>query len=437
MLRNKPFFRDSAIIVVVCFLAVTGCSGSDENAVKADKFDTIENTTDVSADKSEIEYGLSEEETQDQTEKDIANFGAVTDEDASDSSSVSEVDSNFECEISENVSVASRGISKMPIHYISGEVKFNIRDGIDNDKILKYNKPISGEFNTLTLVDSPPELFIFPFISGYSLELIDEYGGLVYKIPVRVWGVNNSWPAVNLQWPSDKLPFDTWIIDPPEFNSYALYNQGKLLAFVELSEHFPKVEVIKPEACKIIDESEFEVSWAGSDKDGDALIYSVEYSSFDEQIGYWVTFKMEESLKDTNLSIKRTEVYYPTSSQSRIRVIASDGTRSSYAESEIFIVSNAPSVAIDSYEEGETYETTEFILSAWATGFAHSTFDEPNSFADLNFRWHSNINGFLGSGQQIPATLPSGNHTITVTVSDRHGNLASDTIEFKVRNELS
>ena len=323
------------------------------------------------------------------------------------------------------------------MHYISGEIEYNILDGINNDRILRYDKTISAEFNPLTLIDSPPDLFIFPFISGYRLELMNEYGDVVHKIPVRVLGVDNTWPAFNLQWPSDKLPFDTWIVDPPEFNSYALYNHDKLLALVDLSEHFPKVEVTEPKACKIISGNEFEVSWVGSDKDNDSLVYSVWYLFFDEQAGFWGVYEIADNLQNMNLSIKRSQVYYPTSSKSKIRVIVSDGTRSSYAESEIFAVSNAPSVTINDYEDDETYETTEFIFSAWTTGFAYSTLDDPVSFIDLNFKWHSNINGFLGSGDQIQATLSSGNHTITVTVSDKYGNSASDTIEFKVRNELS
>lgn len=323
------------------------------------------------------------------------------------------------------------------MHYISGEIEYNILDGINNDRILRYDKTISAEFDPLTLIDSPPDLFIFPFISGYRLELMNEYGDVVYKIPVRVLGADNTWPAFNLQWPSDKLPFDTWIVDPPEFNSYALYNHDKLLALVDLSEHFPKVEVTEPKACKIISGNEFEVSWVGSDKDNDSLVYSVWYLFFDEQAGFWGVYEIADNLQNMNLSIKRSQVYYPTSSKSKIRVIVSDGTRSSYAESEIFAVSNAPSVTINDYEDDETYETTEFIFSAWTTGFAYSTLDDSVSFIDLNFKWHSNINGFLGSGDQIQATLSSGNHTITVTVSDKYGNSASDTIEFKVRNELS
>lgn len=271
------------------------------------------------------------------------------------------IDPNPGCLNTEERGENLRTIEGVQMHYISGEVKFNIRDGISNDNILRYDKTISAEFNPLTLIESPPHLFIFPFISGYRLELMNDSGDMVRKIPVRVWGANNSWHAVNLQWPNDKLPFDTWIVDPPEFKSYALYNQDKLLAFVELSEHFPEVEVIEPRACRIIDGNEFEVSWAGSDEDGDTLVYSVEYLFFDEQNGYWVVYTMAENLQNTNLLIKRSEVYHPVSSQSKIRVIVSDGSRSSYAESGIFAVSNSPSVAISSYDEGITYEIADFI----------------------------------------------------------------------------
>lgn len=436
--------RQNAIIAsfVSLLFLIWGCS--DTASVETENNDTTENASVPNSNVPEISVPAAISEPP--AENISASGSTVTSNPVSGSYSedatiiskerIDRFQNNLTCASPEAKEKSLKIIEAAQMHYISGEIEYNILDGINNDKILRYDKTISAEFNPLTLIDSPPDLFIFPFISGYRLELMNEYGNVVSKIPVRVLGADITLPAFNLQWPNNKLPFDTWIVDPPEFNSYALYNHDKLLASVDLSEHFPEVEVIEPKACKIISENEFEVFWMGSDKDNDALVYSVWYLFFDEQAGFWGVYMIADNLQNTYLSIKRSQVYHPTSSQSRIRIIVSDGTRSSYAESEIFAVSNAPSVTIDNYEDGETYETTEFILSAWTTGFAYSTLDDPVSFIDLNFKWHSNINGFLGSGDQIQATLSSGNHTITVTVSDKYGNSASDTIEFKVRNEL-
>lgn len=439
MRQNKPFILDLAIIVVVCSLSIVGCSGSDESVGEVDEFHTVASAIDVNAEKSKVEDRVSEEEMRDQMEKDIESFAVVTDESTGDSPSFSEIGSNSECEISDNNHDSSNRNFQLPIHYISGEIKYNIRDGLSNEGILRWDKPVSAEFYPLTLTENPPYILLYPFTSEYSLNLKNELGEVVYKTPIRVHGINYTWNIYehDIQWPSETLPFDTWIVDPPEYASYAIYNNDIELASLELSKHFPEVEVIEPKTCSIIGGSDFEVSWAGSDKDNNALVYSVEYSFFDEQAGYWIFNEIAENVPGASLSIKRSEIYNPTSSRSKIRVIVSDGTRSSYAESGIFYVSNSPSVAIKSYDEGETYEITDFILSAWTTGFVYSTFDDPSSADDLNFNWHSNINGFLGNGEQIRATLSSGDHIITVTVSDRYGNSASDTIQFKVRNELS
>ena len=139
----------------------------------------------------------------------------------------------------------------------------------------------------------------------------------------------------------------------------------------------------------------------------------------------------------------------------KVRVLVSDGTRSTYANSGRFLLSNAPSVEIERYAVGKTYETVTFNFEARVSGLRNPNYDPANieeqfylKEKDFNFVWYSNLSGYLcndayyslrhpENGNDIYTNLSSGIHTITVTATDRYGNSASDEIELDVRNELT
>ncbi|MFN8173288.1 MAG: hypothetical protein U0R65_15670 [Candidatus Nanopelagicales bacterium] len=67
---------------------------------------------------------------------------------------------------------------------------------------------------------------------------------------------------------------------------------------------------------------------------------------------------------------------------------------------------------------------TPFTLTASAQ--AQGTATIPNS----GYVWRSDLSGTLGTGPSIQATLPTGTHQVTVTVTDSLGRVATDTVKI-------
>ena len=60
--------------------------------------------------------------------------------------------------------------------------------------------------------------------------------------------------------------------------------------------------------------------------------------------------------------------------------------------------------------------------------------EEDLLFDDSQYAWVSSLDGNLGTGQQISASLPTkGVHTITVTVTDKNGGQGTDSIQITVQ----
>ena len=471
--------RHQTVVVVVAMVLFSGFPGcSDTSSSNLEVSAVTQDTSAVQFTGTSEVRGADDREISTETtysEKNVATSTGISTGSDAEAYTSTAVSDNPECIVSEDTADKQNRISNAEIHYISGEIKFDI---YDSQWLLpwneRWNKAISAEFFPLILIEEPSDIFIYPFISGYSLNLINEFGEVVYKTPIRVHGVhkiydnNNSWGHVDF--PSSTRLFDTWIVDPPEYVGYAVYKNGKELASLELSKHFPEVEVIEPETCQIIDGKEFEVSWIGTDLDNDTLVYSVQYWVSDKENGdgfhplYFYYFGTEP-VAGTSLTLNRRNIIsgrldtradiYPRYMKFKVRVLVSDGTRSTYANSGRFLLSNAPSVEIERYAVGKTYETVTFNFEARVSGFRNPNYDPANieeqfylEERDFNFVWYSNLSGYLcndayyslrhpENGNDIYTNLSSGIHTITVTAYDRYGNSASDEIELDVRNELT
>ncbi|WP_396913376.1 hypothetical protein [Mycolicibacterium sp.] len=152
------------------------------------------------------------------------------------------------------------------------------------------------------------------------------------------------------------------------------------------------------------------VRWE-SNGDPPPIEYRVHYSHDDGAT--WLPVSLR--LTSTEHTVDLDEL--PGGDQCRLRVQATNGARSSEAVSAPFLVAVKPCVAIiqNPLDDTDVDSTVSLIGNGW-----HLESHAPEVEA---LRWESDIDGHLGDGTGIQATLTPGRHTITLTAgaADRRG----------------
>ena len=229
-----------------------------------------------------------------------------------------------------------------------------------------------------------------PAAGDHRVELLDGGGG----------AVRESW----------RVP----VVDPPAYASVRIVRGSKTIAQVAKSPAAPTVEFTSPTAGQSFTGATTQVSWMASDGDGDALTYRVYYSTD----GGDTYIPVAAGLTAKTVVLDRARL--SGASQARVRVVATDGTQSTTAESPIFAVAaNGPRVIIHSPEPGQAfagYDTVVLDASALDT--------EDGLVADTAVLWSSSIDGPIASGAVALVStddLTAGTHTLTATATDASG----------------
>jgi hypothetical protein len=95
---------------------------------------------------------------------------------------------------------------------------------------------------------------------------------------------------------------------------------------------------------------------------------------------------------------------------------------------EIEVINTAPTVKITYPADGTTYYTNQQI------NFRGYAFDEETYGYITPVSWNSSISGQIGTSEDLWASLPEGDHTITLTATDEKGEGASDSITLHVQS---
>ena len=216
-------------------------------------------------------------------------------------------------------------------------------------------------------------------------------------------------------------PSERWRVvvpDAPAYSSYRIRQGSQTVAVSEVSATAPAVSVSAPVAGQAFSGDTVTVSWTGSDADADALVYHLHYS--DDGGATYSTVGV--GLTSTTLEIDRDQL--AGSSRARFRVIASDGTRSTSAQSALFTVAeNPPTVIVHSPDDGRTYGGPGTVVLD-ATGLD----TEDGVLADAALVWTSDIDGQVaatGTARVATADLSAGTHVLTVTATDSSDTAAS------------
>ena len=267
-----------------------------------------------------------------------------------------------------------------------------------------------------------------PLPGNHVLELLDASGAVVRSVSFAASVSDGATGDVSdPRGTSDA--YEYWVVavaDPPDHASYRIMSGSETIVELARSASAPAVTVTSPASAQTFNGEDVRFSWSASDADGDDLTYTVQYSS--DGGGTFKTISLSQT--STSLTVARAQL--EGSSRARIRVIASDGTRSTSAESAVFTVANnPPRVQIDHPYDGQVFAGYDRIaLDALAR-------DSEDGALDASaITWSSSIDGALASiGYLWISTddLSEGHHTLTASTADRSGQTATASVTILVR----
>jgi hypothetical protein len=226
---------------------------------------------------------------------------------------------------------------------------------------------------------------------------------------------------------SDVALFRVALPDDPRASRILVSQGGSVVAQIEKSLHVPNVKVLTPNGGESWPGSGLqEITWAGSDLDGDPLTYRVEYSPDGTR---WRP--VAAGTTETRLQVDAK--YLPGGRNARIRVMANDGFNEANDQSNagFIVAAKGPQAFI------LAPSSTQQIASGtrlWLEGSAIDLEDE--ELGDERLTWSSSRDGTLGSGRQIGVHLTWGAHTITLTATDSDGNRALATMSIFVGDRI-
>ena len=261
----------------------------------------------------------------------------------------------------------------------------------------------------------------------WVLELLDDAGAVLRSVPFAAdTPIDDLDPSEPYEPGGSSEHWRVLVEDPPAYASYRVSQGPLVVAESAVSASAPTVTVVSPVAGQSVDGSTVTLEWSASDADGDALTYHVHYSSD----GGETHSAVGVGLSSTSLVVAREGL--AGSTRARLRVIASDGTRSTTAESALFTVAeNAPEVLVHSPSDGEVFGGPDtMVLDATALD------TEDGVLADSAVVWSSDIDGPIAHSAYAwisTVDLSEGTHVITATATDSSARAASVSVTVEVR----
>lgn len=286
------------------------------------------------------------------------------------------------------------------VYYISGTVK---KDG-------------GGRLDpVLTAPGTPLE---GPGYGDYMIGLYGIKGETLHKMyfPIAFMDVEGN--------PRDTVAFSFRIPAPDTQVASVVLSIGgeKILDEIVISRVPPRVNIVTPNGGEEWDDTGY-IQWSGFDEDHDALTYSLFYSPDDG--GTWIP--LASDLHDDWYKFPTSVI--PGSERARVRVIATDGFNTVQDDSDepFKVAFHRPRVIILEPEDGSVLELKEMI-----TFRGSARHPDESSLPDEAFVWTYDSNIPFGLGRTINAALPKGEHVVTLTVLDDHGNTATDSVNVLV-----
>lgn len=259
----------------------------------------------------------------------------------------------------------------------------------------------------------------------YVLELQDAVGAVVETVAFEPTVFEGDAAEDG----SEATSFGMFVIPvagPPDFTTAVVRDPaGVVIGTISASTTAPTVEITAPTAGDTFTGDTVTATWNASDPDGDTLTYVVQYSHDDGAT--WTTVAVDHP--DTSIERDREEL--AGSDGARIRVIASDGVRSTMADSGRFsVANNAPVVAIHAPGDGQLFTGVQSVFFQ-----ASVTDTEDGRLEGASIVWTSDLDGFLGTGTELvrsASELREGSHTVTATGTDSAGVVTAQSVTIEI-----
>ncbi len=215
----------------------------------------------------------------------------------------------------------------------------------------------------------------------------------------------------------------------PDITALSILHEGSQIAYLSASPNPPTVEVLYPNGGETLEDATVLMGWTGNDPDGDALTYTLRYSS--DGGATWETLAVD--WPEESYEIERS--FLTGTSTGVIRVTASDGFHTATYDSDapFTVANNAPNVYISQPENGRLYVSRQLILFE-----ALAPDREDGDLTGEAIEWTSSLDGVLGNGTDLAIEadeLSQGEHVITATGTDSGGLQASDSVTIRVMEE--
>ena len=197
---------------------------------------------------------------------------------------------------------------------------------------------------------------------------------------------------------------------PPATKQIVITHGAKTLASVPVSAHAPTVQLVAPIDRDALG-AQITLRWRGYDADGDELRYTVLYSPDGNAFTPVATALKENSLR---IDVRKL----PGGTDPRFEVMASDGVLTSSAISVrgLEVPMKPPRVSI-----AAPAARAQFTGDRPITFVGAATDLQDGSLPASALVWRSSLEGVIGRGPSITATLKPATHVITLTGTNKAG----------------
>lgn len=286
---------------------------------------------------------------------------------------------------------------------------------MDRLLVVGYIDPDTKETNLQPLFVIPDAQDTNPLTPGdYAIVLLDGGGNELARYPFTPEPMESGPGRLDSRFSEDiSLLVSELVPYVSGTTQVVVEGPSGLLASISAGVNPPAVTVISPTGGGSLSTDPVEVSWAGSDPDGDSLTYNVQFSP-DGGLSWEM---VAQNIEGTSTQIPRLNL--PGTSEGLFRVWASDGihTTSDVSDDTFSLPYHPVEVEIIAPASG-TYVSSKQTLSLEANTYSPSV----GSVESSNITWVSSIDSILGTGADLSVTgLTPGSHTISVWVSDPAG----------------
>jgi hypothetical protein len=231
--------------------------------------------------------------------------------------------------------------------------------------------------------------------------------------------------AVDSGTPAAAMPFGMVVPYPAGLNRVELVKGYNILGARVASNSPPTVTVTFPNAAGLTLSGNHNITWTGSDLDGNPLTYNILYSR--DNGATWMG--IGSGITGNSYNLNFSGLPGTTSASGKIKVMVSDGFYSAedLSDNPFTIGNKPPEAVIISPPSGAAFTTGPKVVLEGAGMDL-----EDGSLGDSALSWASNIDGALGTGQLLEVNLSPGVHTITLTATDSGGLTSTASIQVTV-----